>query len=173
MLAMHKTQKETVREAELDNKSFIPLMCAIVVVLSLSWLASISMDTASNEWYRSLERSAYNPPGWAFGVVWPALYVMMTIAAWHVWRNRKRYAIGKPLAYFVAQLAINIGWTPIFFGMQAPTLALFSLATIIILAGITTFHFFRITFKAGMLMLPYMAWLCFAFYLNGYIVTHN
>ncbi len=70
------------------------------------------------EWYASLKKPSWNPPGWIFGPVWTALYSMMAVAAWLVWRRDGWGKQRKPLLIFLTQLALNALWTPLFFGLH-------------------------------------------------------
>src|SRR5512144_2474003 len=90
----------------------------------LAWLA-VSFGAAAmgglftpGEWYASLKKPSWNPPGWMFGPVWTALYTMMAVAAWLVWRQGGWNKQRKPLLLFLAQLALNALWTPLFFGLH-------------------------------------------------------
>jgi translocator protein len=116
-------------------------------------------------WYEGLEKPAFNPPGWVFGPVWTVLYILMGVAAWLVWErygDRARAA----LTLFVVQLAFNAAWSALFFGLQSPGIAF---AEILILWGLivaTLLAFWRLRRPAGLLLLPYLAWVSFAAVLN-------
>ncbi len=122
------------------------------------------------QWYASLSKSPLNPPPWAFSVVWPLLYIGMSVAAWRVWRTPH----AKPaLRLFALQLAANLLWTIMFFAMQSPALGMGWLLLILLLAIATCWKFYLHDRIAGLLMLPYIWWLCFAAYLNGSILLLN
>ena len=80
-----------------------------------------------NEWYTTLNKAPWTPPGWVFGVVWSILYCFMTLSFLLVWTNKKCYPFCKELVYFFIQLFFNLMWTPIFFEYQMPQLALLDL----------------------------------------------
>ena len=121
-----------------------------------------------NTWYRGLARPALTPPDWLFAPVWTSLYVLIGVAAWLVWvrvdagLDRKRAA----LRLWGWQLLVNALWPPAFFGLHRPGLALAVLLVLLVLAGMTALAFLRLRRPAGLLMLPYLGWLCFATYLN-------
>jgi len=125
------------------------------------------------EWYAALEKPSWNPPGWIFGPVWTALYTMMAVAAWMVWKQGGFAAQRKPLSLFLIQLALNAAWTPMFFGLQRPDLAL--IVILFLWAAIAaTIRAFRPASKpAAWLLVPYLAWVTFATVLNGVLWRMN
>ena len=115
-------------------------------------------------WYAGLAKPSFNPPDWVFAPVWTALYVLMAVAAWRVWRRTSWRAY--PLALWQFQLALNVCWSFIFFGLHAVPAALAELVLLwaFILA---TFLAFRTQDRwAGWLLAPYLAWVGFAGVLN-------
>ena len=142
-------------------------------ILALSgWLllcfgaASLGALFGPGEWYASLQKPSWNPPGWIFGPVWSALYVMMAVAAWFVWQRGGFSNQRQPLVIFLVQLALNAGWTPLFFGLHSPGLA-FAEIVLLWLAIAATMVVFRPVSRTAMLLLvPYLAWVSFAAALN-------
>ena len=113
-------------------------------------------------WYLSLACPPGTPPSWVFGPVWTALYVMIGVAGWLVWR---RAGAGRPLRLWGWQLAANAAWTPAFFGLRSPTLA-FAVSLVLLALIVLTIHAFaRLCRPAAWLMLPYLAWSGYAAYL--------
>ena len=118
------------------------------------------------EWYATLKKPSWNPPGWIFGPVWTALYTMMALAAWLVWRQGGWDKQRKPLLLFLVQLALNALWTPLFFGWHRPGVA-FAEIVLLWLAIAATIAVFRPVSRTAMLLLvPYLAWVSFAAALN-------
>src|SRR5947208_3485960 len=76
------------------------------------------------DWYANLEKPPFNPPNELFGPVWTALFASMAVAAWLVWRKRGWAGARKPLTLFLVQLALNLAWSGLFFGLRDPGLAL-------------------------------------------------
>ncbi len=113
-------------------------------------------------WYAALAKPAWNPPGWVFAPVWTTLYGLMGVAAWLVWRRGGWRTRRGPLTLFVAQLALNALWTPLFFGLHRIDLALLD----ILLLGaaiVATIVLFRRTSRvAAWLLAPYLLWVSFA-----------
>jgi translocator protein len=117
------------------------------------------------QWFMTLEKPSWNPPNWVFGPVWTLLYVLMGVAAWLVW-DRYRGAAKAALTLFVVHLLFNAGWSAIFFGLQSPGLAFAEILVLWALIVATIVVFWRHRPLAGMLMLPYIAWVSFAAVLN-------
>ena len=119
------------------------------------------------EWFAALKKPSWNPPGWVFGPVWTALYAMMAAAAWLVWQRGGWKEQRKPLLIFLAQLALNALWTPLFFGLHRPGVA-FAEIVLLWLAIVATLVAFRpVNRTAAWLLVPYLAWVSFAAVLNG------
>ena len=107
-----------------------------------------------------------NPPSWVFGPVWTLLYCMMAVAAWLVWRRGGWPAQKKPLGLYLVQWALNALWTPLFFGLQRPGLALADIVALDVVALATLISFWRVKRAAGLLLTPYALWVAFATALN-------
>jgi translocator protein len=116
-------------------------------------------------WYAALDKPSWNPPSWVFGPVWTVLYIMMGVAAWLVW-DRYRGAARTALAVFVVQVVFNGLWSYLFFGLQSPALAFAGIVILWSLIVTTLVLFWRARTVAGVLLLPYLAWVSFAAVLN-------
>ena len=119
------------------------------------------------EWYGTLNKPTWNPPGWVFGPVWSALYTMMAVAAWLVWRQGGWGRQRKPLLIFLAQLALNALWTPLFFGLHWMGVALAEIILLWLAIAWTLAEFWNVQRTAAWLIAPYLAWVSFAAVLNG------
>ena len=150
-------------EAETTSPSRLKAVLALVGWLALCFSsASLGAVFMPGEWYATLKKPSWNPPGWIFGPVWSALYTMMAVAAWLVWRQGGWGKQRKPLLIFLAQLALNALWTPLFFGLHRPGIA-FGEIVLLWLAIAATSVVFRPVSRAAMLLLvPYLAWVSFA-----------
>jgi len=138
----------------------------------LGWLA-LSFSAAAlgslflpGEWYARLQKPSWNPPNWIFGPVWTALYVMMAVAAWLVWKRGGVAAQRLPLTLFLVQLLFNALWSPLFFGLKNPGLALFNIGLLWLALLATIVAFGKARLIAGVLLVPYLAWVTFASVLN-------
>jgi len=126
-----------------------------------------------NEWYRKLNKAPWTPPDWTFGVIWSFLYLLMIIALYLVWSNKKCYPYCDPITYFFIQLFFNLIWTTLFFKLKQPLLALLDICIIITVTAYTTLQFHKLVPMAAYLLVPYLLWLCVAFSLNLYVLIHN
>ncbi|MEU6205800.1 TspO/MBR family protein [Micromonospora musae] len=113
--------------------------------------------------YAALDRPAWAPPGWLFGPVWSLLYALIALAGWLV---RRRVGIGAALWAWVAQLALNAAWTPIFFGTGRYGTAFAEIVVLWLAIAVTVALFARASRAATLLLLPYWAWVSYAAALN-------
>lgn len=116
--------------------------------------------------YAQLVRPGWAPPAWLFGPVWTALYALMGIAAWLVWRVGGFRAARSALSLFVVQLAVNALWSWLFFGMHRGALAFADIVLLWVLIVATLRAFWRIRPLGGALLVPYLLWVSFAAVLN-------
>lgn len=117
-------------------------------------------------WYEQLSKPSWNPPGWLFGPVWMTLYTLMALSAWLVWRQGGWAQQSRPLGLFVFQLVLNALWTPLFFGLHLPGVALLEMLALWLTLAATIWMFFQVQRVAAFLLLPYIAWVSFAAVLN-------
>lgn len=160
--------------AQIRNSLLRWLVVTIPLIVLLGSLSgSLSGSSAANPWFNALIKPDIMPPSWLFGAAWTVLYILMGVALAIVLNARG--AIGRPAAigFFVVQLLLNLAWSPLFFRGHLIVHALWLIGVIFVLALITTLAFSRIRKVAGWLMMPYLAWLCFAAVLNWMIVDLN
>ncbi|HYI40743.1 MAG TPA: TspO/MBR family protein [Allosphingosinicella sp.] len=115
-----------------------------------------------NAWFDALQKPAIMPPGWMFGVAWTILYILLGLASALILHARGARGRGLALTLFVAQLLLNYAWSPLFFAYHQVGAAFWTILAMIVLSAVTAFLFWRIRRSAGLLMVPYLAWLCFA-----------
>lgn len=144
---------------------------AVVLLGTLSGLLSNSGD--GNAWYRALVLPSFQPPSWAFGVVWPILYICLGLSLAMIIHARGAPRRGLVLTIFLVQLAINYAWSPVFFGLHQVTLALGLIVIMVALTLLLIALTWRIRPAAALLLLPYLAWICFATALNYRIMVDN
>ena len=145
-------------------KKFLPYIVSVGISLGIGGLSSfITKDNFSM--YQTLNRPPLSPPPEVFPIVWSILFVLMGIAAAIVWCSNGK-EIDSSLIFYGFQLVFNFCWSIIFFNFQAYLFAFIWLLALLVLIAITTVKFYKIKPSAGILMLPYFLWVCFAGYLN-------
>lgn len=146
----------------------------VPLVLGLGLLSGFAAGSGpGNAWFAALDKPAIYPPPATFGIVWSVLYVLMGVALAMIitaWGARLR---GVAIVLFVLQLALNLSWSPLFFALHQPRLAFGVIVAMVAATLGTLVVFTRIRPLAGMLLLPYLAWLCFAALLNWQFVELN
>jgi len=140
--------------------SFLVFLGCVVLV------ASSGAVFRPGAWYRTLSKPAWTPPDWLFGPAWAILYLMIAVAGWRVWGRAYADMLAVAMAVYGVQLALNAGWSAVFFGLKRPDWALAELACLwlSILANIVVL--FTIDPLAALLLVPYLAWVSFAGVLN-------
>lgn len=149
----------------------IGLVVSVILCFTAAAVGGLFTDTGA--WYQALEKPWWNPPDWVFAPVWTVLYLSMAIAAWLVWRRAGFRGGAAALGLFAVQLALNVAWSGIFFGLQSPGYALIEIVVLwaAIAATIAAFH--RRSTAAAWLLGPYLVWVSFAAALNGTIWMLN
>ncbi|WP_375196090.1 TspO/MBR family protein [Sphingobium sp.] len=146
------------------------LRWALVTVPAIVFLGFLSGRLANsgygNRWFAALAKPDIIPPGWAFGVAWTILYILMALALAMVLHARGARGRGLAIAAFLIQLALNLIWSPLFFRAHQVDNALILIGALAVLVAVTTLLFWRVRRAAGLLLLPYLCWLAFASYLN-------
>jgi benzodiazapine receptor len=146
-------------------------MLALVAILAatglVAGLGALTSGGEADPWYAALNKAPGNPPGFVFGIVWPLLYALMAVGAFLAWRA------GARLGLFFLQLAVNFGWSYLFFEFHQPLIALIDIAILWVLVFLMIRQFHRHSRLAAWLQAPYLAWLSFAAYLNAWVVFAN
>jgi len=155
-----------VSDARRGPRSWLGLLAWVALTAAAGALGAIaSLDAPS--FYGALAKPAWAPPAWLFGPVWSALYLMMAVAAWLVWResdatltdggNRRR-----GLALFIVQLVLNALWTWLFFAWRQGAAAFVEIVLLWLAIAATIRQFGRVRPLAGWLLVPYLGWVSFA-----------
>ncbi|MFO1438736.1 MAG: TspO/MBR family protein [Verrucomicrobiaceae bacterium] len=148
----------------MKSRSTFQQALALLGFIVLTFLApAAGAFTPPGAWYNSIEKPSWNPPSWIFGPVWTLLYLGMAVAAWLVW---KRSGSEHALRLYVVQLALNAAWTPVFFGAHAMGAAFIVIVSMWIAIWLTLRAFWAVSRPAGLLFVPYLAWVSFASVLN-------
>jgi translocator protein len=142
------------------------LLLLTAVCLGVGALGGAVTAGSVASWYPTLVKPSFNPPSWVFGPVWTALYLLMAIAAWRVWRAADPGTARRTLAVFALQLALNLGWSTAFFGLRDIGLAVLVIVALDLAVLTMVILFGRIDRIAAWLLAPYLAWIAFATVLN-------
>ncbi|MFN3348491.1 TspO/MBR family protein [Pseudorhodoplanes sp.] len=137
----------------------------IIAVVAIGM--AIGAVTRPGAWYAALVKPPFNPPNWVFGPVWALLYVMIGIA------GARSFEYGAGMRLWFTQMALNFAWSPAFFALQRPAVAL--VIVLGMLAAIIAFIVARWNADrvSALLFVPYAAWVAFASLLNAAIVVLN
>jgi len=149
------------------SRDLLGLFAFIILCLAVSGIGGAITATSVDTWYQALEKPPFNPPDWVFAPFWTALYILIGISAWRVWRLRSFEATGKAVAVFAVQLGLNLAWSFLFFGLQRIDLALIEIVILLCAIITNTIIFWRIDRLAGLLFVPYAAWVTYATVLNA------
>jgi len=152
------------------RRQVLVLLAFIAACLGVGALGGAVTATSVGTWYQQLNKPSFNPPDWVFGPVWTGLYIAMAVAAWRIWR---RQGLRLPMALFAVQLALNLGWSVLFFGMREIGWALIEIAVLFIAIVWTAFAFARTDRPAALLLVPYLTWVAYAAMLNWVIWRLN
>lgn len=144
-----------------------PLIYIVFLIAVLGGGLLIGSGTRPDAWYAALAKPSFNPPSSVFAPVWSLIYVMIAMA------GARTFERGAGFPLWLGQMALNFAWTPVFFGLHRPELALVIILVLLalILAFIATrWHADRVS---ALLFVPYAAWVAFASVLNASIVALN
>lgn len=148
------------------GRSVLGLVLFIVACFAAAGLGSLVTTPRINGWYAGLDKPFFNPPNWLFGPVWTILFLAMAVAAWLVWRRAGFSGARVALSLFGAQLFLNVLWSTLFFGLKSPGAALIEIVVLWAAILATLLAFRRTSRGAGLLFVPYLAWVTFAALLN-------
>ncbi|MDD5016346.1 MAG: tryptophan-rich sensory protein, partial [Atribacterota bacterium] len=168
-------------------------LVSIIICELAGVMGAVFTTPEITSWYSTLNKSSFNPPSWVFGPVWTILFILMGISLYLVWaknwevkvsaRDRKIKAWNifsqklwtgdwrriNVILIFCAQLALNIIWSIIFFGMHAVDIAFFEALMLWLAILYTIINFYRISKNASLLLIPYLLWVSLAIVLNYYV----
>lgn len=142
------------------------LVAMLLICFAAAGVGGALTAQSVRDWYPTLAKPAWTPPDWLFGPVWTALYAMMAVAAWLVWRRDGWRGSRAALVLFGVQLLLNVGWSAVFFGLRQPGLAFAEIVVLWLAIAATALAFGRRSKIAGWMLAPYLAWTSFAATLN-------
>jgi len=158
----------------MDRREWMKLATSIVICELAGVAGSIFTVSSIPTWYAGLSKPWFSPPNWVFAPVWVALYAMMGAAAYIAIREEaKGRHVRLALGVFVIQLALNVLWSGVFFGLRSPIAGLAVIIALWLMIAYTIRLFLRISRPSGLLLVPYIAWVSFAALLNYYVYALN
>jgi benzodiazapine receptor len=152
-----------------DNKK--PILIAFLLAVAVGGIGGAA--TEIGPWYFSLIKPTWQPPDWAFGPIWTLIYITTGIAGVRAWRLGDAYQRRLFLIALLINCALNVLWSLLFFKMQRPDLALIEVVALWLSIVPLILLPLRYSPKSSLLMLPYLAWVSVAAYLNLTIVRLN
>ena len=155
------------------TRQAIALAVPVGICLGAAGIGSVLTTPSLHPWYATLRKPSWTPPNWLFGPVWTALYLGMAVAGWLVGRQAGFSHAKLPLTLFVIQLALNVAWSGIFFGLQLVGVAFLEVVLLWLFILSTTVAFWSISRMASWLMVPYLIWVAYAAALNAAIWRMN
>lgn len=150
------------------------LRIILFLVINFAALAIGSLFTnagVSSEWYLSLSKAPWTPPGWVFGAAWTTIMICFAIYmafVYQITHNKKLL-----IALFSIQWVLNVLWNPVFFYFQLAGVGLIIITALTIVVGAFLFRYGAAMKMKSLLILPYFLWLLIATSLNAYILIRN
>lgn len=148
------------------KNNWLALIIAIIIPLAIGGTAALFTVPNIQGWYQELIKPSFNPPNWIFAPVWNTLYILMGIASYLVWRERKLKNVTPALSLYFIQLVLNFFWSLIFFELHQPGYAFVEVLILWLFIFSTIISFSRINKAAAWLLVPYISWVSFASLLN-------
>jgi tryptophan-rich sensory protein len=145
-------------------------MTFFVFLLACGAAATTGLMFQPGQWYESLAKPGFTPPKWAFPVAWTTIYLLL---AWAGYRLTLIPGSQVVLALWAAQIALNTLWTPVFFGAHRLFAAMVILTVLWLVVAAMVVMAMRLDVITGLILLPYLAWLCVAAALNFSIWRNN
>lgn len=156
-----------------DDLSLPRLLRSLLLPAIAATVGGAATGSSVDDWYRTLRKPSFNPPGSVFGPVWTVLYVMMGIADYLVETDGTGKRRDRARSIYRIQLGLNSLWSVLFFGLRAPGFALVEIVALWTAIAMTIRAFWTISRVAALLLMPYLLWTTFATVLNAAIWWKN
>jgi benzodiazapine receptor len=145
-------------------------MTFLVFLLACGAAASTGFFFKPGQWYESLVKPGFTPPNWVFPVAWSTIYLLL---AWAGYRLTLIPGSQEVLALWAAQIALNTLWTPVFFGAHRVFASMVILMLLWLVVAVMVVMALQLDVITGLILLPYLGWLCVAAALNFFILRNN
>jgi len=150
------------------------LVLSVGICYTAAAIGSYFTGMTVNTWYAGLVKPSVAPPGWVIGAVWTVLFLLMGISLFLVLEeDRSSPVVRQGIGLFAVQLALNVLWSYLFFGLTSPALALGEMLVLGVAIAATIRQFLKISRAAAYLLVPYIVWVSFATLLTAWIVVLN
>jgi tryptophan-rich sensory protein len=163
---------QSTRTVTLDRGD-LPTIVAGVLLVNVVGAAPAVLSGPGSPWFQALVKPAIYPPPWVFGVVWTALFTLLGVTLALVWLAEAGRTRQVALGLFVAQMVLNVAWTPAFFALENLLWGLVVIVALWPLVAATLWAFARVDRRAAVLVVPYLAWVTFAAVLNYQFLALN
>ena len=154
------------------KKSLIYIIC-IILIEAAGFAVGMLTREGTQIYADTLNKPVLSPPGIVFPIAWTILYALMGVSAARVILSDGSKARSMGLVFLGIQLVLNLAWSFIFFGAQRFGFALIELLVMVAAVIAMTVQFMKCDPLAAKLQIPYIAWLCFATYLNAAVMVLN
>lgn len=124
-----------------------------------------------SEWYATINKAPWTPPGWAFGLSWTVIMICFSIYLAYLWPlvDNKKLLIGVLILHYI----LNLAWNPTFFHYHQVLVGLFVITALTLLIAFFAFLYWPQLQIKSLLIAPYLIWLVIATSLNAYILIKN
>ena len=154
------------------TKRWVPIAVAAGAAILVAVLGASATDISA--WYRGLAKSPLTPPDWMFGPAWTVIYALTALAGVLAWRAaRDRTARQRILVLFAANALLNVLWSELFFMARRPDWSLIEVLPFWLSILVLILLIWPQSRRASWLLMPYLAWVAFAGWLNLEIVRLN
>ncbi len=154
-------------------KNITKLIISIVICEAIGLIGSVFTTPSIGSWYTDLQKPGFTPPNWIFAPVWTTLFLLMGISLYFLIERGIGKGVRTGLVIFGAQLALNLIWSILFFGLHTILFALVEIVVLWIAILATIIWFWRIRKISAYLLIPYIVWVTVAAFLNYYIWVLN
>lgn len=166
-MALVDTRAE--RSDPTQSNPWVALLVFSLLVGAVSFVGNLATSSGM-AWFEGLDKPSFQPPDAVFGPVWAGLYLLIIAAGWLVWRE---VGVSAVLVPWVVQLALNLGWSVVFFGLESPGWAVAEIALLLAAIVWTIVSFWPVHRLAALLLVPYLGWVGFATALTVAIASLN
>jgi len=149
-----------------------PVLIAAAVAIVIGTLGGLLTDTGP--WYQELKKPSWQPPDWLFGPAWTVIFALATVSAVYAWRAaQNRPQREWVIALFTVNATCNVLWSSLFFTLRRPDWALIEVVLLWLSIASPIVVFWRFARTASLYLVPYLAWVSFAAFLNWTVVRLN